>query len=67
MPHDPRKCLEDIRQAGSLILTATAGRTHEEYLNDLILRATKPGLAFNDVQLTLNAGGTKGSEIGRAS
>ena len=39
MPHDPRKCLEDIRQAGSLILTATAGRTHEEYLNDLILRA----------------------------
>ena len=39
MPHDPRKCLEDIRQAGSLILTATAGRTREESLNDLILRA----------------------------
>lgn len=39
MPHDPRKCLEDIRQAASLILTATSNRTREEYLNDLILRA----------------------------
>ena len=39
MPHDPRKCLEDIRRAASLILTATRPQTREAYLQDEILRA----------------------------
>jgi len=39
MPHDPQKCLEDMRAAALLIQTAVAGRSRDEYLNDLILRA----------------------------
>ncbi len=39
MPHDPRKCLEDMRAAALLIRSAVSGRSRDDYLNDLILRA----------------------------
>ena len=39
MPHDPRKCLDDILQAGSLIQASIGARSRDEYLNDLTLHA----------------------------
>jgi len=39
MPHDPRKLLEDMRQAASHILAFTANSTAERYAADLLLRS----------------------------
>ncbi len=39
MPHDPRKCLEDMRQAADFLVRITAGRTARDYSTDEILRS----------------------------
>src|SRR5262245_9549946 len=39
MPRDPRMLLEDVRRAADLVLQFTAGRTRENYTNDLMLRS----------------------------
>src|SRR5687768_16440599 len=39
MLHDPRKLLEDMRRATGAILQFTAGRTLDDYSNDLMLRS----------------------------
>jgi uncharacterized protein with HEPN domain len=38
MPHDPRKSLDDMRQAAEFLLSVTAGRTCEDYRVDESLR-----------------------------
>jgi hypothetical protein len=38
MPHDPRKLLEDMRQAAERVERFTMGRTLDEYSRDDLLR-----------------------------
>lgn len=38
MPHDPRKSLDDMRQAAEFLLRVTAGRTLADYSADEVLR-----------------------------
>jgi uncharacterized protein with HEPN domain len=39
MPHDPRKSLEDMRQAAEFLLRITVGRTLDDYRADEVLRS----------------------------
>jgi len=39
MPHDPRKSLEDMRQAADFLLRVTTERTLDDYRTDEVLRS----------------------------
>ena len=39
MPHDPRKLLEDMRQAAAYVQAFTAGSSAEQFAADMLLRS----------------------------